>query len=237
MKVCSFLIAGAALCTLAGSPAFAADMGMPTKAPFSPAPPPYNWTGFYVGVNVGGGWADASATATLAGFTAGASETLSGVIGGGQIGYNWQTGPLVLGIEADIQGSGQQTTTNVTAVGVTFSETDKLPYFGTVRGRIGYAFDRWLPYFTGGWGYGELNSSLTATAPITGSYSASTSHSAWVVGGGVEVALWGNWSGKVEYLYSDTGTITRTYATPAGILTESGSVTDNIVRVGLNYRF
>jgi outer membrane immunogenic protein len=234
-KLMSELVAATALSVLA-APSFAADL--PARVPAAPVVPaaiPYNWTGFYAGVNVGYGWADASASATLGGTSVSASETLDGVIGGGQIGYNWQTGNFVVGIEADIQASGQKHTVDGSILGVGFSETDKITYFGTVRGRLGWAMGRWLPYVTGGWGYGEVKSEFNVNG--LGTFSASESHSAWVLGGGVEAALVGNWTGKIEYLYLDTGDLDGSFATGAGTLTTTTRVKDNIVRVGLNYRF
>jgi Mn2+/Fe2+ NRAMP family transporter len=149
---------------------------------------------------------------------------------------NWQTSSnIVLGIEGDIQASGQSNTTNGTLFGAAYSETDKITYFGTIRGRLGYAIDRWMPYVTGGWGYGEFTPDATITG--LGTFSSSNSHGAWVVGGGVDAALVGNWTAKVEYLYLDTGDITNTYATGLGTLTTTSSVKDNIIRAGLNYRF
>ena len=231
------LLGATALAGISAQSVTAADLQarapMYTKAP---AYLPYNWTGFYAGVNVGYGWASADATATLAGVTGTGSETLNGIIGGGQIGYNWQTSSnIVLGIEGDIQASGQSNTTNGTLFGAAYSETDKITYFGTIRGRLGYAIDRWMPYVTGGWGYGEFTSDATING--LGTFSSSNSHGAWVVGGGVEAALVGNWTAKVEYLYLDTGDITNTYATGLGTLTTTSSVKDNIIRAGLNYRF
>jgi outer membrane immunogenic protein len=225
-------MAAAALSVLA-APSFAADL--PFRAPAAPIGVLYNWTGFYVGANVGYGWADASASAAFGGGSAGASETLNGVIGGGQIGYNWQVDNFVTGLEADIQGSGQEHTTDASILGIGLSETDRLTYFGTIRGRLGWAINRWMPYITGGWGYGQIKSDLSING--VGTFSTSNSHSAWVLGGGVEAALIGNWTGKIEYLYLDTGDIDNSFDTGIGTLNTTTRVKDNIIRAGLNYRF
>jgi outer membrane immunogenic protein len=100
-----------------------------------------------------------------------------------------------------------------------------------VRGRVGIAFDRWLPYFTAGWGQGDWSS--TATLGGVGTVNATSSHDFWTVGGGVEYAFWGNASVKLEYLYLDTGTITSSFPP----VTLGSRIQDNIVRGGINYRF
>src|SRR5690348_946995 len=148
--------------------ALAADM--PVKAPVAPVAARYNWTGFYVGGNVGYSWATAdndlsisqqanpSLFATLSGTD---SNKLKGVIGGVQAGYNWQFNPnWLLGVEADFQASGQKGTTGYGATIIipsglgnnpaTVTDSHKLDWFGTVRGRLGVTSDRWLVYATGG---------------------------------------------------------------------------------------
>lgn len=231
--------------------ASAADL--PVKAPIYKAPfiaPPYNWTGLYIGVNVGGSWG--SQDNTLVNAATGAtvlsnSDHLDGVIGGGQIGYNWQINQWVLGIEADFQGSGQKgdgsffiaapNTTIAVLPSTSTAYSDKLNWFGTVRGRIGYAFDRWLPYFTGGWayGHGEISGTTTSGATAT-SFSASQDYSGWTIGGGIEWAFANNWSAKLEYLYIDFGD-GPTVPVSTTLNIDSGKMTDNVVRVGLNYKF
>lgn len=237
-------------------PAFAADLAIPVKAP-PPAPVPvYNWTGFYAGLNIGGGWGQASNNFNFAPATGGVfpiatdSSHPDGVIGGGQFGYNWQTGSMVLGIETDIQGSGQRGSATAPgavatcAPGCTISETDKLTWFGTTRGRIGAASGGWLAYVTGGAAYGGLKSTGVELVALGGQvpFSNSTTRAGWTIGGGVEAALIGNWTWKVEYLYMDLGT--ANFATPvpvppflAGNDTQAMHFTDSIVRGGLNLRF
>jgi outer membrane immunogenic protein len=228
--------------------ASAADLPAPmyTKAP--PLPPPlYNWSGFYLGVNIGGSWGHQDTT--FAGLTN--SLHPDGVIGGGQIGFNWQgnNSPWVFGLEADIQGSGQKADGSfvipaivgiVAAPGSSISYEDKLEWFGTVRGRIGYAVGdrgRWLPYVTGGLAYGEgdINGSGTVAGTAV-AFNNSKTYVGWTVGGGVEWAFLDQWSAKLEYLYVDFGggpTIPLTAATAIS----SGRLTDNIARVGVNYHF
>jgi outer membrane immunogenic protein len=215
------LLASAALVALAGT-ASAADMParMPTKA--VPYLAVYNWTGFYVGANIGYGWGRDTA--------GGSSTNLNGVIGGGQIGYNWQMNNLVLGLETDFQGSGQRASASGTILGTPVNVTERVRYFGTVRGRLGYAWDRTLLYVTGGYAYTNVGGDLTVGAFTS---SANTTKSGYTVGAGVEYAFAGPWSVKAEYLYVDSGT---TNLTVAGISADV-HVKNNIGRVGVNYRF
>lgn len=232
---------------LAGATAFALTQAasaadLPVKAPVYKAPmaaPAYNWTGFYVGGNVGYSWGRQDDF--VAGTTLG-SVNVNGVIGGGQIGYNWQMNQIVLGVEADFQGSGQKGDGSFTgAPGLipasTFTYTDKLEWFGTVRARAGYAIDRWLPYVTGGWAWGRGSISGGVTGGLTASGSGSNDYSGWTVGGGVEYAFLNNWSAKVEYLYIDFGNGPSATLTPSAAVLSAGRLTDNIARVGLNYKF
>jgi outer membrane immunogenic protein len=202
-------IAIAALLGIAGT-ASAADMSrpMPVKAPAYVAPY-YNWTGFYAGINGGGGWGSTGNINT------------SGGLFGGQLGYNWQSGQAVFGIETDLQWSGIDGSGVVGAVPVSGGSD----WFGTVRGRLGYAWDRTLLYATGGLAYGNVN----VTSPFQ---SVDTTKTGWALGGGVEFALAGPWTAKVEYLHVDLGS--QTILTPAA---NSFSVNADIVRAGLNYRF
>jgi outer membrane immunogenic protein len=210
------LLLSTAISVLAGSSAFAADL--PVKAaPFSPAPVA-NWTGFYAGVNVGGGWAN-----TNDGLGSG---DLTGVIGGGQLGYNWQVGQFVLGVEGDFQGSTQKKSDTLGPISV----EQKLPWLATLRGRLGYAPGPLLFYVTGGAAWVNYEVSGSA-AGLTASDNAT--QSAWTVGGGVEWMFLPHWSTKVEYLYVDTGDKDVTlFGT-----TVNGRAKDNIVRAGLNYHF
>ncbi len=218
----------------ATSLAWGADIPMapaaPAQAPavYAPAPPPvYNWTGVYIGANAGWGFATASATATIPGATATASENLSGFVGGGQVGGDYQIGSWVFGLEADLDYSDQSNTTT----GGIVSETDTIPWIGTLRGIVGYAFDRVLVYGTAGGGEGKFTANVTAAG--IGSASASRTQSAWTAGAGVEVGITQNLSARLEYLYLDTGNIN---VETIGALTVTGRVQDNLVRVGLNLR-
>lgn len=199
--------------------ASAADMPQRyTKAPAYVAPAGYNWTGMYLGVNAGGIFNSDNAFGNASGF-----------VGGGQIGYNWQGmgSPLVLGVEADFQGTSLK---NSGTVGAITGEA-KVPAFGTVRGRIGYAWDRSMLYATGGWAYTDTKASVTS-----GGATASDSKwgSGYALGGGYEYAFMGNWSAKLEYLYVHANSVDLNIG---GTPVSTGDFKNHVVRVGLNYHF
>lgn len=206
-------LAAVSMAVLQTAPASAADI--PRKAPAYIGPSYYDWTGFYIGVNGGYAWTNNFAASNPKGF-----------VGGGQLGYNWQTGRLVFGVEGDLQYTNLKATETVGAV----SATGKIPAFGTARGRIGYAFDRWMVYGTGGWAYTKTDVSLTNGAATV---SDSKWSSGYAVGAGVEWAAWDRWSVKAEYLYVHSGNV----ALSLGGVTTSGNYSINVARAGLNYRF
>ena len=243
------------------------------KAPAYAPPRPFTWTGFYVGANIGGGWARDHGDHFCLGPTGLPDPTCqvlppgsghissSGVIGGGQIGYNWQIGQIVLGIETDFQGSGisGSTTVNgpfglagfsgvlVVPPGI-FTASEKIDWFGTVRGRVGWvAWDRALIFATGGLIYGHIAANSFFTSPNTQTvYSSSVSETraGWTVGGGFEYAFTQNWSGKIEGLYYDLGSVT-VVGNEAPLSFPPNGFQHNknfdfagaIVRVGVNYMF
>ncbi len=259
-----FLLLACTVAAIAGiDTANAADLAL--KAP---PPPAYSWTGWYVGVNLGGSLGKANDTATYGvpavPFPPGStSADLDGIIGGGQIGYNWQANSWLFGLEADIQGSSERAAayrsgtvvTTIPGAGLftntgVLNDEEKLPWFGTVRGRLGLlASPTWLFYVTGGLAYGEIRSteSLTVTTtPFGGgtttaaaSATSNATRAGWTIGAGVEGVISGAWTAKLEYLYMDFGTFNSAFAglgifAPVNLSTH---VTDNIVRVGLNYHF
>jgi len=203
---------------------------MPVKA--VPYVPIYDWTGFYLGANIGYGWTSGSGTVTFAGVPGPYSGSGDGVLGGIQAGYNWQVNSFVLGLEADIQASGGRGDVNGTAGAAVINGTGKVPYFGTIRGRIGYAFDRWMLYATGGALYGK--GTLDGTVSTTGPFSASATYWTYVVGGGAEFALWDRWTAKLEYLYAGSPS---DVPVPPGTNSVSGNGHSHVVRAGVNYRF
>ena len=219
-----FLLGAAALAFAATMMAAnAADLGrrrMPAKAPAYEAY--YNWTGFYAGVNGGGAFGNSDLSNAL-GST---SNDVTGGLAGGTIGYNWQVGRIVYGAEADGDWSGLKgSTTNAVCVSCETSN----PWLATARGRIGYAFNRVLPYVTAGGVFGDVKIARPGFAGET------DTRAGWTGGGGVEVAINGPWTAKVEYLYADLGSA-NCNATNCGVAT-SADLTANIVRGGINYRF
>jgi outer membrane immunogenic protein len=233
------ILTGAALLGTAVS-AQAADLAV--KAPYYKAPVAlvYDWTGFYIGVNAGVGLGRDRTQHFIAPAAADSIYLQpQGGLGGGQIGYNWQTGslfgPLVLGVEADIQGAGlSDHYSSLFAGAVTYNQ--KLDWFGTVRGRVGIAHGPVLSYVTAGYAYGSVNTTLTEGPPATTFSTGNRMQGGWTVGSGVEAALGGNWTGKIEYLYLNLGNKTDSFtalATPQVLNTE---IRENIFRVGLNYR-
>jgi outer membrane immunogenic protein len=203
---------------------------MVTKAP--PPPPPVevlNWTGFYVGANVG----VASARASSDIMTIDTSRTLTGIIGGGQAGYNWQTpgGPWVFGVELDIQGSSQDATWNGAVGGGAVTQATSLPWFMTLRGRVGYAFSpMYMVYVTGGGAWGEVKS--VTTAPVVGVFTWDETRGGWVIGAGIEGRLSRQWSWKAEYLHVDLGSSNTLLF---GMAPANFGVTNDIFRVGANF--
>jgi outer membrane immunogenic protein len=204
-----------------------------TKAPvYTKAPPPvdvFNWTGFYVGANVG--FASARVDSLIT--TIDTSQTQTGIIGGGQVGYNWQQyGPWVFGVELDVQGSSQDSTWTGTIGGAVSQETS-LPWFVTLRGRVGYAISpMWMIYVTGGGAWGEVKSAVTAGA--LGTFTWDETRGGWVIGAGVEGRINRQWSWKAEYLHVDLGSSsTLIFGMP--VAPGSIGVTNDIVRVGANF--
>jgi outer membrane immunogenic protein len=204
--------------------AVAADLSV---APLYKAPPPaiapaYNWSGFYLGINGGGGWGHSNWD------TSSDRIGLSGGLVGGTAGYNWQLGSAVLGVEGDIDWANLKGTNASTLCPAGCSTSDT--WLSTVRGRAGYAFGGVLPYVTGGLAMGDVR------ATTLGFAGASNTSAGWTAGGGIEFALPGNWSAKAEYLYVDLGKFNCGTACN-GLPTDNVSMHDNIVRAGVNYRF
>jgi outer membrane immunogenic protein len=182
--------------------------------------PPYSWTGFYLGVN-GGGALGRSTWDSTGGF-----DTSGGLVGG-TLGYNYQIGQAVVGVEGDIDWadiSGK--TTSACPLGCKTGDS----WLSTVRGRLGYAAGRFMPYVTGGAAFGNIQAS---TPGLVGS---SATNAGWTVGAGLEFAIAGNWTIKAEYLYVDLGKFNC--GLDCGVAaTDNVSFSTNLVRAGINYRF
>jgi len=213
----------------------AADLPARTNSPSyykAPQELPFSWTGFYAGINGGYAWGQSSWSDPAVGAGSGSFNT-SGALVGGELGYNWQIGAAVLGIEADADWMNAKGSTAglggvCAADGGSQCQTQQ-SWLGTTRARVGYAFDRWLPYVTGGVAYGNIQ----AVQP-TGT--STNTNVGWTAGAGVEYAIDRNWSAKVEYLHIDLGTATFMGAA-SGTSTLAVPVTNEIARVGVNYHW
>lgn len=234
MKIKGLFLASAAIVALPIGAAGAADLParMPVKA--APiAPLPFNWTGFYVGANVGAIWSKSSAvddgTSGFAPFP-GDISTGVGILGGVQAGYNWQVSNFVLGVEGDIDLASVKRSIAINAAD---THNASLSALGTVRGRAGLAFDRFLPYVTGGVAFADLKNEYVSTFPFTANRGSSAT--GWTVGGGLEYAFDNHWSAKAEYLYVKFPDKTVLSSAPPYSFRFSDS--ESIARVGVNYRF
>ena len=227
----------------------AADLPPSAPGPAAYAPPAAyravaNWGGFYVGINGGVAAGRDQSTFTFGGVPFATTDTaLFGAIGGGQAGFNWQSGALVMGAEADFDWSNAKGNISAQCAGcatvATATLEHDLDWFGTARARVGYAADGWLAYLTGGYAFGRVALKGTATAgAASASLTQNSTPSGWTIGVGTELALSPNWSARLEYLYVDLGTVNNTIAV-AGLpaLVDSARVQMNVVRAGVNYRF
>ncbi|MDB5485685.1 MAG: porin [Tardiphaga sp.] len=242
------ILAGALLVGTAITSAQGADL---QARPYTKAPAPmlavYDWTGFYLGVNVGLGLGRDRITHGFTGFNDTTYTQPQGLVGGGQIGYNWQNnasllglGPIVFGIEADIQGADMRDGRNLlnSAGGVTTSYNQRLDWFGTVRGRIGLSKGPVFSYFTGGFAYGSVKTDVIQTlGAVAGATPLENGmRTGYVLGSGVEAALGGNWTGKIEYLYLNMGSKDFAFTNIGIPQALNSEIRENIFRVGLNYR-
>lgn len=241
------LLATAALAAFAagGQPAAAADFGR--LSPQSPVGTPLaveNWTGLYVGGNVGHSWGR-----TELGYTIDALPSLSStlnpnsIIGGGQIGYNWQFGSLVFGVEGDLawrHGTDAATFTSPIP-GAFASFSTEQNWAGTARPRVGFAAQHWLLYGTGGVAFGGFKHAYTEAGPgaIARGVANSDTKAGWTAGAGLEYALTNQWSLGVEYLYMDFGTTALGQAATPPLPASTATFDDksHLVRAKVNFKF
>lgn len=214
-----------------------------TKAP--PIEAPYSWAGFYLGVNAGVGLGHSKSTSFTPALNWAPTAYIGkeGAIGGGQIGYNWQFGTWVLGLETDIQAANMrddQFCGALCKLGITPSMVtldQRLGWFGTTRARVGLAAGPILSYVTGGFAYGGVKTdALTNNNGFIATGSFSETRTGYSLGSGVEAALGGNWTGKLEYLYVNLGSQRGTYTGNGVTSSFSSDIREHIFRVGLNYR-
>ncbi len=183
------------------------------------------WQGFYAGLNGGYGWGNNSDSIAFSGSTYDRANPQGG-FGGGQIGYNFQSGHLVYGVETDFEGG------DISARSSDLSNKESVDWFGTVRGRLGYAFGNTLIYGTGGFAYGDVHQRAIDNGDL---YSNSSAGTGWEAGGGIEYKINPAWSLKAEYQYIDLGSEKLTDS--AGLSTNSLDTSLQTVRLGVNYRF
>jgi outer membrane immunogenic protein len=224
------LACGLASAAMLGSAAHAADINRPVyKAP--PAgvlPAAYDWTGFYIGGHIGYGWSKNTFSDPFVPFSV-SDANANGILGGGQVGFNYQVGQFVFGVEGDMSGTGIKG--GPTVLGANFNTN--VDWTATATGRAGYAFDRWLVYAKGGaaWAHDRYSTNFYT---FPGSVELTDTRFGWTVGAGVEYAFAPQWSAKLEYNYMDFGTKTYSFA--------PGSSTDidqqmHVIKAGVNYKF
>jgi outer membrane immunogenic protein len=224
------LLLAVGLAVVAVTSALAGDLPPSRSLPPPRAPatyvPFFTWNGFYLGINAGYGFGRSTWTDTITQATTGSFNVNGGLVGG-TAGYNLQLSTIVVGLEGDIDWSNIKgsTTTNC----VSTCETSN-SWLGTARGRIGYAFDRFLPYVTAGAAFGNVKGS------VAGFGNFSKTQVGWTGGAGLEYAFFDNWSAKFEYLYVDLGTATCDVTCSGGDPLNATFKT-NILRGGVNYKF
>lgn len=236
------LFAGAVVFA-AANPALAADLipppGPPPQAPATYVPttaPLYNWGGIYFGINGGYGFGNSNFNAATS-FTGSGDFNVDGGLVGGTLGANYQSGSLVFGVEGDadwtdIKGS---TSSNGCAAGSCQTSTSN-DWLATLRGRVGYAFDRVLLYGTAGGAVGNVKGTLTSgTTTVSGD----NTEFGWTAGAGLEFAITPNVTAKAEYLFVDlsNGSVTCSVAACAATTTVPVKFDANIIRAGLNFKF
>lgn len=221
-------LSAAAVCAgvSAASSADLRDRPVFKAPPAGVLPVAYDWTGFYVGGHVGYGWAEKNWRDGFGLF--GISHHSDGFLGGGQIGFNYQIGQWVLGLEGDFSWANLKGGT--TALGSTFNTN--VDWTATATGRVGYAFDRWLVYAKGGaaWARDRYSTNFY-TIPAA---EVAATRTGWTVGGGVEYAFAPNWSAKLEYNYMDFGNERVSFA--PGFATDIDQQV-HAVKFGVNYKF
>ena len=202
-----FVLGAVALFAVGGTVSTrAADLPYGSRTPYTVNQPlnVYSWAGPYLGANLGYDWGSVERSPTKP----------QGFSGGVQAGYNWQSGPLVFGVEGDLQATGAEDTFAPWKI--------SNPWFGTLRGRAGYAFNNVLLYGSAGLAFGELRAQ-------TFGWTESHTNAGWTAGVGAEVGFAPNWSAKLEYLYIDLST------SQFAITGVSNGYSASVVRAGVNY--
>jgi outer membrane immunogenic protein len=245
-------MAGVALAALVAAPAMAADLGVRPAPAYKEPPMPvasFSWNGCYVGGNIGYGWgksstdAGSSVNVIVDEPVADYGSSPNGVVGGGQIGCNYQSGSFVIGLEGEGWWSGMKATTTVVGPG-----EDALPDVHTLQSknlwdadlavRLGIASDRTLFYVKGGGAYGRFQYTFQDAADFH-NFDVSTNRFGWIVGGGIEYAFLQNWTAKLEYdyLFFGTNSVSTILTGPSTPYTFNVKESKSIIKAGLNYKF
>jgi outer membrane immunogenic protein len=206
--------------------------------------PVFNWTGCHIGADVGGAWMRDQDTETVTAtgrqsiFSPVNTATPSGVKLGGYLGCDYQfASPVVVGIEGDAEWA------NIRGGSVNFPNTGLPPdsyetqadFEASLRGRLGYAFQNWLFYGTGGVAWARISENYVVAGFANETFT--ETRPGWTVGGGIEYAFAPNWVGRIEYRYADFGTITNLPLITFPGFAESHKTTENTVRGGIAYKF
>lgn len=229
-------IAAAAL-VLGTAGASAADLA---ARPYTKAPAPvaavYNWTGFYIGAQVGYAWGDNStreftdATGLPTGFVQGFNA--DGVVGGGHVGYNWQFGQFVFGLEGDLEAADVNGGYRLGNLNGTDFRIDAQ---ASIRGRLGVAFNNSLLYVTGGAAWADMDHTYVLANALF--ETVSTTRTGWTVGAGWEYGFTPNWSARVEYRYTDFGSFRNNSTVAFPAFSYEHDPVFHTVRAGVSYRF
>jgi outer membrane immunogenic protein len=237
------LIFGAVALVAVAAPAYAADLAV--NAPvYKAAPPLFTWAGFYAGASVGGIWGDDKISDLNDLQTAGFVQTYSlkdaGVIGGGVIGYNFQSGSFVYGVEADLGGIGfnKKILEPILSPGAITTNHLGSGFYGDVTGRLGVAASNALFYVKGGWAFFDGRANVDNTlGGLGGVATTGPFDGGWTVGAGIEYLFAPCWSAKVEYQHFDFGSKTATFGTVIGPFSFSNDLRADALKIGVNYHF
>jgi opacity protein-like surface antigen len=214
-------------------PAGAADIA---PRPYAAPQLMYSWNGFYVGANFGGVFSveNESMNGAFLGAPTTFSGNPSGVLGGGQLGYNFQFSPQwLIGIEGELDWTSAQSTSNIGNTVVSGTLTSNHNWYDTLDGRLGYIMGSALLYIKGGGAWMNADYAFSAAGAINGPSSVNATRAGWTAGGGIEGLLWPNWSAKLEYDFLDFGSYSGGFPITGSAINFNTQVHE--VKIGINY--
>ncbi len=234
----------AASTTIFAAPALAADLrAAPIRGPAPYVVAPFSWSGCYIGVQGGGAWGSSRHINEVAGVRTNITDRydVDGALVGPTVGCNLQYGGFVFGVEGDWSWSTKEGgANNIPPFDTLSTSQTRENWLATIRGRLGWAFDRWMIYATGGGAFADIEARVIPN-PAAGlaTISDSRTRAGWTVGGGFEWAFAPNWSAKIEYLHVEFENEGHFLTPPVGFANRAGGVPlhNDIVRAGINYRF